>query len=150
MLTLLATTVAISDGCRHVNNSNPIVVKAATLANAEKTVNTIAHGLLAADQTIDALQATEPDYYAAVQPKLKTLARLNEVANQCIVTALNGGTCNWQAAVVAIATEAGKPDNLTTFGFKNPNSQKIAQTGFIALIAGINMAIQFQQQTGGQ
>lgn len=148
---LLATTLVITPGCRHnVQSTNPVVIQAVTLSDAEKTVNTIAHGLLAADQTIDSLQTSEPDYYATVQPKLKATAKLNEVANQCIVTSLNGGKCDWQTAIINIATEAGKPENLTNFGFKDDKTKQKVQLGFAVLTTGINMAIQFQQRAGGK
>jgi|SRR5690348_13291896 len=148
---LLASTLVITPGCRQtVTSTNPVVIRAVTLSDAEKTVNTIAHGVLAADQTLDSLQSSEPDYYTVVQPKLKAIAKLNEVANQCIVTSLNGGTCDWQTAVINIATEAGKPDNLTNFGFKDPQTKQKVQLGFTVLITGINMAVQFQHRVGGQ
>lgn len=142
---------SVLTGCHpKVDTTNPAVIKAVTLSNAEKTVNTIAHGLLAADQTLDSIKITEADYYASVSPKLKTLAKLNEVANQCIITTVSGGSCDWKQAVSNIAIEAGKSENLTSFGFKNPQTQEKVQLGFTVLVSGINMAVQFQQSVGGK
>lgn len=144
-LALIALTLSTTS-CRHkVDTTNPVVVKAVTLSNAEKTVNTIAHGILAADQTIDQIKLQEPDYYAAVSPKLKIVAQLNETANQCIVTSVNGGICDWQTEVATIAKFIGDPNSLTTFGFKNPDTQKKVQLGLAILISGIQMAAQFQK-----
>lgn len=136
-------------GCHpKVDTTNPVVIQAVTLNDAEKTVNTISHGLLAAKQTVSSLETTEPSYYNIITPKLTTIASLNETANQCIITAVTGGKCDWQTAVINIAKQTGDPTTLTAFGFKNPNTQKQVQIGFATLIAGINIAIQFQQKAG--
>lgn len=153
--TLMAVAIAANlalalTSCRHsVQSTNPVVIQVASEVNAEKVVNTIAHGLLAADQTIDSVQTEDPGYYAAAQPKLKLLRDLNESANQCLINAFNGGTCDWKTAVVTIAQKAGDPNALTAFGFKNPATQKKVQEGFKLLTAGINLAVQFQK-AGGQ
>lgn len=145
----LMLLIVLLMGCQHKTETNPVVIQAVTLANAEKVVNTVAHGVLAADGVLDQIQAQEPDYYKAVEPKLKAIAGLNESANQCIVTAVKGGSCDWKLAVIALAKGAGQPSSLTAFGFKNPSSQQKVEVGLAGLIAGLNMAIQFEQ-AGGQ
>lgn len=145
---MLAVILVATIGCRHtVQSTNPAVIQAATLNDAEKIVSTVAHGLLAARQTLDSLEATEPDYYRAVLPKIQVLAKLNEKANQCILADLSGGVCDWQQAVAQIAQGVSDPTALTAFGFKNPKSQQIVQLGFAGLLAGINLAVEFRQRT---
>lgn len=144
-LTLVLCLMVIFAGCHHtVNSSNPAVVSAVTLLDAENTVNTIAHGLQTANGTLKSLQSIEPDYYAYAHPKLVQIAQLNEKANQAILAAKNGNTTvDWKSAVIAIGSVATDPQSLVVFGFKNQSSQTIVQTSFAALLAGIAAAQQF-------
>lgn len=130
--------------CRHVNSNNPAVIKAVTLLDAEDTVNTISHGLAAANGTLETLQATEPDYYEYAHPKLVQIAELNEKANAAIVAAKNGDTSvDWKSKVTAVGKVVADPASLVTFGFKNPRSQQIVQDSFGILIGGISLAASY-------
>ena len=143
---LLAVT-----GCHHkVDSTNPAVIKAVGLYDARKTINSVAHGLKAANDTVQSVSASEPDeyaaYYAFVHPKLVELAKLNDQADDCVTQAENGGTCDWRNAVAIIAQKAGDPHALATFGFKNKNTQRDVQLGFAALVTSIQLAQQFSTQ----
>lgn len=134
-------------GCHKVNSNNPAVIQEASLLNARKTVNAVAHGIKAANDTVDGLATNEPAYFSFVHPKLVVLAQLTAQADLCVTTAESGGTCDWKTEIVNIAQAvANNPAALTTFGFKNPKSQQTAQLGFKALADAIQLAAQF----GGQ
>lgn len=127
-------------GCavHRTTSTNPAVIRVVTLLDAENTVNTIAHGLAAADGTLKSLQAVEPDYYTYAHPKLVQIAFLNDRANASILSARNGNTSvDWKSDVLAVATAAGNTQALTTFGFKSAKSQQIARDGFAILATAI-------------
>ena len=135
MLSLLAATVAIENGCRHVNSSNPAVISAVTLNNAAKACQTVATGLADADAVLDKIQAQEPDYYAHAKPLLQRIAKANDTAIVAVSAALAGDAkVDWRSAMLAVSTAVASSD-LTTFGFKNPQTQQLVQVGFATLIS---------------
>lgn len=142
---LLGLIVLGCSGCIHSTTStNPAVIRAVTLLDAENTVNTIAHGLQEANGTLKNLQPTEPDYYAFAHPKLVALAQANENANQAILKANAGDqTVNWKSAVFDVSAVAGDTKTLTAFGFKNPKTQQLVQLGFATLSTALSAASQF-------
>lgn len=131
---LITCMMVAGIGCQHrVNSNNPKVIFAATLLSAADASDTLATGLVAADQVLDNLRATEPEYYAHTKPILVKIAKANDKAIVAIRAAKNGDTtANWQGALIAVLDAAGKSD-LTAFGFKNPNSQAAARIGFSSL-----------------
>ena len=144
-LIAITMTATMTTGCRHntANMANPKVAMAVTLLDASNTTVTIADGLTAADKILDALRATEPDYYKRTRPLLVKIAKLNDIASAAIVKAKNGDTnANWRIAMINISQAVATSD-LTTFGFKNRNSQLAVQDGFAVLISGLTLAGQF-------
>lgn len=143
---LLAISLAtVTTGCRHnVNTNNPKVIKVVTLLDAENTVNTISHGLQAANGTLKNMRVSEPEYYADIHPKFVEIARVNELANQKILAAKRGdANVDWKSAVIAVAQVAGDPQSLTSFGFKNPKSKETMELSLATLITGLQLAQQF-------
>lgn len=121
-LTLLGV-LTLSACHRGLNTSNPQVVFVNSLAAGAQSCDLVATLLVAADGTLDGLQASEPEYYAKVKPLLQKTARLNDTAIAAIKAAKAGDTsANWQAALFNVGSALGAGD-LTAFGFKNPASQ---------------------------
>jgi hypothetical protein len=130
---VLVGALTLSACHRGLNTSNPQVVLVNSLAAGAQSCDLVATLLLAADGTLDSLQATEPDYYAKVKPLLQKTAKLNDAAIAGIKAAKAGDTsANWQAELVAVGGALGSED-LTVFGFKNPTSQKEVQGSIAAL-----------------
>lgn len=134
-------------GCRkNININNPAVVQAAALLDASNTCKTLEEGLLSANNAVEALQAGEPDYYAKVKPLLRKISAANVVAAQKIQLVSQGGTADWRSALIAVGSST-TPADLTSFGFKNPNSQLIVQGGFALLVATLSS---IQTKFGGK
>lgn len=133
-LGVLIVGLMASTGCHHnVNTSNPQVVFADTLYSAAAVVDETATGLVAANQVVESLKAVEPEYYASVKPKLQKIALANDKAIAAIRAAKAGDTsADWKTAVVAVAN-AAIPTDLTTFGFKNTETQSVVTVGFAGL-----------------
>lgn len=134
---LLAVTLVPTVGCRH-NNTNPRVVFAATILDASIVVDDFSIALRAANDGVEQMQFSEPEYYASVHPYLVKLAKLNDKAIATLKLAKNGDTsADWKGAIAAIAIEASKTDP-TVFGFKNPQSQATAKILFASFSAAVN------------
>jgi hypothetical protein len=140
---LLPMLLVASLGCRHnapnAPPASPQVVAIVTLDDAMNICNDVHHTQVNADKAIDALQATEPDYYAHAQPIIKRIRDANDLAVKAILSAERGGTDDWKGAMVALASTI-KPGDLTTFGFKNKDTQTIVSTS-IAGLEGILLSI---------
>lgn len=137
-LTLMIACIGIFAGCRKsVNNSNPAVVQAVALQDAENTCKTVEDGLLTANRAIEKLQATEPDYYNKVKPLLRKISKLNATASGKIALVASGQSADWKGALIAVSASV-TPSDLTTFGFKNPNTQIIVETSFSGLILALS------------
>jgi hypothetical protein len=131
-------------GCQHkVNSANPQVVFAATLLDAATACDSVADGLTAANSTIGKLETTEPEYYTHARALLVKVAKANDAAIIAVRAAKAGdATVNWQGAMAAIAGSLGSED-LTVFGFKNPqsaNEVKIGLASFQLAISAISGA----------
>lgn len=136
IMTLSACLVMVP-GCRKSVNSNPAVVQAIGLQDAENSVKAVEDGLKAANDTIESMQTTEPGYYAKLKPILRRISSLNATASRKINGAAQGGSTNWQGALSDVANSI-TPADLTNFGFKNPNSQLAAQAGMTLLQTALN------------
>lgn len=142
-LLIMATTM--TSGCHKTTSTNPAVVRAVTLLDAENTVNAIAHGLQTANGTLAAMRESEPEYYEYAHSRIVAIAFLNDRANADIVAAKNGSTLvDWKSSVAAIARSVGDTRSLTAFGFKNAKSQQEAQLGLATLITALGIASQYQ------
>lgn len=136
LITLMACLL-IATGCRKsVNNSNPAVVQAVALQDAENTCKTVEDGLLTANRAIEKLQATEPDYYNHVKPLLRKISKLNATASGKIALVASGQSADWKSSLIAVSASV-TPSDLTTFGFKNANTQLIVETSFSGLILAL-------------
>jgi hypothetical protein len=138
--------VLLASGCRHnINTNNPKVVFVNTLLAGAQSCDLVATGLKDANDTLEKLQATEPEYYASVKPKLQAIARANDKAIAALRAAQAGdASADWRAALIAVANEAGSGD-LSQFGFKNPNSQATAKI----MLASLQLALQAITNTWG-
>lgn len=139
LVLVLGMSITWGSGCRtSPQSTNPKVAFAATLLGGADVVDSVANGLAAANEAVTQLRATEPDYYAKVHPLLVKLARLNDKAIIAIRKAKAGdSSADWEGAISDIASGIS-PSDLTTFGFKNPNSAAVAQVGMATLIAALN------------
>lgn len=138
LMSLLAGTVWLENGCRHNVSTNPKVVMTATLLDASNTCVTIEDGLTAANHIVNALETSEPEYYAHVRPLIKKLSAANKTASDTIVKVRNGDTAaDWRGAMLAIGSGI-TPADLTSFGFKNSNTQAIVTAAFATLVATLN------------
>lgn len=137
IVTLLACGLCTVSACRKSVNNNPAVVQAMTLQDAENAVKSVEDGLKAANDTVESLQSAEPGYYAKLKPILRRISSLNATASSKINGAAQGNATNWQGALSDVANSI-TPADLTTFGFKNPNSQLAAQAGMTLLQTALN------------
>lgn len=138
---MLMLAVLLFTGCRYsAQSTNPKVVFAATLYDADVALDDLSISLRAANDGVQKLSATEPEYYSSVHPYLVKIAQANDKAVAAIQATRNGSTtADWQGAMVAIVTVASTMDP-TTFGFKNPTSQasvKLLFASFNAAVAAI-------------
>lgn len=138
--------ILFASGCRHnINTNNPKVVFANTLLAGAQSCNLVATGLKDANDTLESLQATEPEYYAHVKPMLQSIARANDKAIAALRAAQAGDTsANWQQALINVTTAAGNQD-MSVFGFKNPNSQATAKI----MLASLQLALTAITNTWG-
>lgn len=130
----------LSGGCKYkVNSSNPKVVYANTVFAAASADDTFTLALRAANDGLERLKATEPEYYNGLHPKLVALARFNDTRVIPVLRLAEAGdtSADWRGALLALANEAGNLDP-STFGFKNPNSRATAQVTIAGLLAIIN------------
>jgi hypothetical protein len=135
---LISVCLVPMEACRkNVNTSNPQVVQAAALLDAANTCKTLEDGIVAANDAVEKLEASEPEYYAHVKPLLKKLSSANTVASQKINIVAQGGTADWKGALVAVGTSVTASD-LTTFGFKNSDTQLIIQGSFALLVTTLS------------
>lgn len=146
IVALMACVLSLGACRKSVNTSNPAVVQAAALLDAENTCKTLEDGIKTANDAIEKLQAGEPDYYAKVKPLLKKLSAANNTAAQKINTVAGGGSADWKGALIALGTSV-TPADLTTFGFKNSNTQLIVETSFAGLVATLSA---IQTKFGGK
>lgn len=142
VLVLLVIASLVSQGCRHNNNPNnlPAINQAMTLDDAANTVNLVADGLVAANDIVNKLETTEPDYYAKAKPVLNRIANANLAAINTIRLAQQGNTAaNWRQAMLNVSIALGSQDP-TAFGFKNPSTQALVKAGWATLITALQLA----------
>jgi hypothetical protein len=138
VLSLLSLLTAI--GCRHNTSGpppSPAVVTAATLLDASNTTVTVEDGLTAASHALDQLQATDPEYYAKVDPLIKKISAANVLAAKKIKLVKDTGTGDWRPAILAVASSVNVAD-LNTVGVKNPTSQTIVAAALATLVGVLN------------
>ncbi len=146
MVVLLLALPATFLGCRHnVNTANPQVVAAATLLDASNATVTVEDGLTQAKATLRQLRASEPEWYAKVNPIIQRYSAANTSAAKKIQAATIGQPADWRAAMLDIAAQ-GQPSDFTAFGFKNPASQQLVSQTFKTLI---EILILIPQKFGG-
>jgi hypothetical protein len=143
LMLLLVGLAGLATSCYHTTTSpttpppSPAVVTAATLLDASNTCVTIEDSLTAANHAIDQLKATDPEYYAKLDPLIKKISRANTVAAEKIKLAKDTGATDWKPALLAVAASVNISD-LTAGGIKNPTSQTIATAALASLVAILN------------
>jgi hypothetical protein len=137
---LCLALIPFASGCHRNVNTNPQVVYANSLLAAANSTKLLADGLAAANDYAESVQQTEPDYYVKLHAWILKIRDANDKAISAIGAAEAGDqAADWRGAMVGILTAAGK-DDLTVFGFKNPDSQQAARIALDFLtktIAGI-------------
>lgn len=137
---LLSGVMLYTTACRHtVNSKNPQVVAIVAINDAMNICKTVHDGLQNADKTIDALQTQEPDYYSKAQPLLKKIRAANDIAVETLLKAQAGQSVDWKTSMLALSTTVSAGD-LTTFGFKNPNTQLLVSAG-VSGLEGVLLSI---------
>lgn len=139
-LLLLAILLLPLGGCRHVNSSNPAVITAVTLLDADHTCKALEDALTATDHVLDGIATTEPDYYAQVKPLIQRISTTNLAAAHAIQNAKNGGAADWKAALLNVAGSVDT-QQLTATGIKNSVSQKNT-AAILASLVGLMKGIE--------
>ena len=146
---LILSLVLSPAACRkNLNTTNPQVIQAAALLDAENTCKTLEDGLVAANNAVEGLEAAEPGYYAKVKPLIRRLSAANALASSKIKLVSAGGTADWRGAMIAVGSSVS-PQDLTVFDFKNPGTQSIVSAGFSLLVATLSQ-IQVKYSGGAQ
>lgn len=134
---MLGVCLCTLSACRKNVSTNPTVVQAVALQDAENTVKSVEDGLNAANDVIENLQTAEPGYYAKIKPILRRLSSLNATASRKLNVVAQGGSADWKGAIVDVGNSITIAD-LTNFGFKNPNSQAAVDAGMELLVGALN------------
>lgn len=137
MIAVLLVCMVPLGACRKNVSTNPAVVQAVVLTDAENTCKLIDDGLKSANAAIEKLQVSEPGYYAHVKPLIRKISAANATASSKVALVAAGGSADWRGALIAVGTSV-TPSDLTTFGFKNSNTQLIVEAAFGGLIATLN------------
>lgn len=135
---VMLMAITATEGCRHnVNTNNPKVIQAATLLDASDLTVTIEDGVVAANHAVEAIQASDPEYYNKVKPLLRSISSANVLAARKIQAFKNGdATADWRGAIIAVAGSVNTQD-LSAVHIKNPNTQLIVSASLATLVAAL-------------